>query len=256
LISNASDQQALVDDSSDRAPEIPQPADSEPAAESEASDADLRGDTVAAVPAETLPVEEPVLLSPPDQAVSLDNANEQQAVGAIDPLGLEQPGGGEVSFAPEPRRWWVGIAMGLGVLALLGQIFWYQFESWGRDPTLRPVYGFICSTLGCELPVLRELAAMRTQKLLVRSHPELADALVVDAVIVNGADFAQPFPELELRFTTIDGDLVAGRRFKPEEYLSGELAGVTLMVPKTPVRLALEITDPGADAVNYFLSFR
>jgi hypothetical protein len=33
-------------------------------------------------------------------------------------------------------------------------------------------------------------------KLLVRSHPELADALVVDAVIVNGADFAQPFPEL------------------------------------------------------------
>ena len=90
----------------------------------------------------------------------------------------------------------------------------------------------------------------------MRSHPELADALVVDAVIVNGADFAQPFPELELRFTTIDGDLVAGRRFKPEEYLSGELAGVTLMVPKTPVRLALEITDPGADAVNYFLSFR
>ena len=97
---------------------------------------------------------------------------------------------------------------------------------------------------------------MQTQKLLVRSHPELADALIVDAVIVNDAVFAQPFPVLELRFTTINGTLVARRGFKPEEYLAGELAGVTLMEPKTPVRLALEITDPGGDAVNYFLSFR
>jgi hypothetical protein len=173
----------------------------------------------------------------------------------VDPLGLDQISD-EVSFAPEPRRWWVGIAMTLGMLALIAQIFWYQFDSWGRDPTLRPVYGFICDLAGCELPVLRELSALQTQKLLVRSHPELADALIVDAVIVNDAAFAQPFPVLELRFTTIDGNLVARRGFKPEEYLAGELAGATLMAPKTPVRLALEITDPGGDAVNYFLSFR
>jgi hypothetical protein len=28
------------------------------------------------------------------------------------------------------------------------------------------------------------------------------------------------------------------------------------MAPDTPVRLALEIEDPGGDAVSYFLSFR
>jgi predicted Zn finger-like uncharacterized protein len=162
----------------------------------------------------------------------------------------------DVSFAPEPRRWWMGLIMLLAVLALAGQIFWYQFESWGRDPALRPVYGFICDTLGCELPVLRDLKALRTEKLLVRSHPTLANALIVDTVIVNEADFAQPFPDLELRFTTIDGNLVAGRRFQPDEYLAGDLEGATMMAPDTPVRLALEIEDPGGDAVSYFLSFR
>jgi predicted Zn finger-like uncharacterized protein len=176
-------------------------------------------------------------------------------------LEIAAPGEGEspvseVSFAPEPRRWWVGVAAAVGVLALAAQIFWYQFESWGRDPTLRPVYASVCRLLGCELPVLQDLKALRTEKLLVRSHPDLANALIVDAVIVNEADFAQPFPALELRFTTIDGNLVAGRRFKPDEYLAGELRGATLMPPKTPVRLELAIDDPGGDAVNYFLTFR
>ena len=192
---------------------------------------------------------------PIDQAAPLDADRQEAASEPVDPLGLDGDAS-TVSFAPEPRRWWVGLVMLVGILVLAGQVFWYQFESWGRDPTLRPVYAFVCDAVGCELPVLRDLKLLETQQLLVRSHPELADALVVDAVIVNEAHFAQPFPELELRFTTIDGTLVAGRRFKPEEYLAGELAGETMMAPRTPVRLALEITDPGGDAVNYFLSFR
>lgn len=174
----------------------------------------------------------------------------------VDSPGVESAVAGEVTFAREPRRWWVGVVALLGLLALAAQIFWYQFESWGRDPTLRPIYAQVCKLAGCELPVLRDLDALRTEKLLVRSHPEFADALIVDTVIVNEAPFAQPFPALDLRFTTIDGTLVAGRLFQPEEYLAGDLAGATMMAPNTPVRLALELKDPGGDAVSYFLSFR
>lgn len=174
----------------------------------------------------------------------------------VDPLGLKPAPAAEITFAREPRRWWVGLAMLLALTALAGQIFWYQFESWGRDPTLRPVYAMLCDIFGCELPVLRDLDALRTDKLLVRSHPEFANALIVDTVIVNEAPFAQPFPALDLRFTTIDGTMVAGRLFQPEEYLAGELAGATMMPPNTPIRLALELKDPGGDAVSYFLSFR
>ena len=81
----------------------------------------------------------------------------------------------EINFAPEPRRWWVGGLTVVGILALTAQIMFYQFESWGRDPALRPVYAFACELLGCELPVLRDLGALRSEQLLVRSHPRTAE---------------------------------------------------------------------------------
>ena len=170
---------------------------------------------------------------------------------ALDPVLRE-----EISFAPEPRRWWVPIAAVFGILALLLQVFWYQFESWSRDPVLRPLYSIACATLACELPAMQDLKKMRTRNLIVRSHPELTRALIVDAVIVNDWDYPQSFPELELTFKSLNGELVAGRRFQPSEYLSGELSGKTEMPPRTPVRIELEIEDPGPEAVNYFLSFR
>ena len=49
--------------------------------------------------------------------------------------------------------------------------------------------------------------------------------------------------------------LLASRRFKPGEYLGGELAGQAEMPPQTPIHISLDILDPGAKAVNYSLSF-
>jgi hypothetical protein len=57
--------------------------------------------------------------------------------------------------------------------------------------------------------------------------------------------FAQPFPLLELRFADLNGQLIASRRFKPSEYLSGELAGRGEMPSQTPIHIALDILDPG-----------
>ena len=161
-----------------------------------------------------------------------------------------------VSFAPEPRRWWTPLIILVGLSALVAEIFWLQFEGWSRDTAIRPIYAVACDWLSCQLPVLRDVEKMSTRNLVVRSHPDLSGALIVDAIIVNEADFAQPYPVLELRFTSIDGNLVAGRRFQPAEYLSGELLGSTQMATLTPIRIELQIEDPGGEAVNYFLNFR
>jgi hypothetical protein len=142
------------------------------------------------------------------------------------------------------------------IAALLGQVLWYQFETWARDPEIRPVYAIVCDVLGCELPTMRDIDRLLAQNLVVRSHPEVANALLVDAIIVNQATFVQPFPVLELRFTSLSGNLVAGRRFLPEEYLAGELDGASLMQIQTPIHVELAIEDPGDEAVNYFLTFR
>ncbi len=171
---------------------------------------------------------------------------------------LEEEGVGTspISFAPEPRRWWVvGAATGLTLL-LAAQVFYLQLPEWSRDPGTRGFYEGVCGLLGCELPEIRALDSLRTRNLMVRSHPELEDALVIDAVIVNQASFPQRFPGLQLRFTSVGGLLVAGRTFQPDEYLGGEISAADLMPVNTPVQISLEISDPGAEAVNYTLSFR
>ncbi len=148
---------------------------------------------------------------------------------------------------------WVGIAV--GVLLLGVQVLWYQFDEWGKDPGWRAVYSPLCAVLGCELPQQRDPSLLSTRNLAVRSHPNEPGTLLVNAIIVNDADFAQPFPVLELRFTTVRGMLVAGRRFQPDEYLAGDAVGMSLVPPKTPVQIELTIDDPGPEAVNYFLRF-
>ncbi|WP_426219503.1 DUF3426 domain-containing protein [Pseudomonas sp. DWRC2-2] len=149
--------------------------------------------------------------------------------------------------------WLLLVLIAAGGLA--GQYIAYQFDDLARQDAYRPWFQQLCPTLGCTVPSRVDIAHIKSSNLVVRSHPDFAGALVVDAIIYNRATFSQPFPLLELRFADLNGGLIASRRFKPAEYLSGELAGVSEMPSQTPIHISLDILDPGNKAVNYSLSF-
>jgi hypothetical protein len=48
---------------------------------------------------------------------------------------------------------------------------------------------------------------------------------------------------------------VATRRFRPDEYLSPKPSERTLMAPEAPVKISVEIPDPGADANAFEFAF-
>ena len=143
----------------------------------------------------------------------------------------------------------------IAAAGLAGQYIAYQFDELARQDAYRPWFQQLCPTVGCTVPSRVDIAHIKSSNLVVRSHPDFAGALVVDAIIYNRATFSQPFPLLELRFADLNGSLIASRRFKPAEYLSGELAGVSEMPSQTPIHISLDILDPGNKAVNYSLSF-
>ncbi|HBX57286.1 DUF3426 domain-containing protein [Pseudomonas sp. UBA2684] len=153
-------------------------------------------------------------------------------------------------------RWlgW-GLLNLIGAAALAGQYIHYHFDELARQDQYRPWFEQLCPTIGCTLPSKVDIAQIKSSNLVVRSHPQFSGALVVDAILYNRAPFAQPFPLLEMRFADINGQLLASRRFKPSEYLAGELAGQAEMPPQTPIHISLDILDPGTQAVNYSLSF-
>jgi len=155
-----------------------------------------------------------------------------------------------VRAARRRRAPWAFTALML-LLVLAAEVVWLRFDALAQAPSTRPFAQRICEELDCTLPMRRAPDAIRSQRLLVRSHPSRDDGLRVDAVIVNRAEFPQPFPVLELRFSDIDGALVAARYFEPSTYLAGELAGRREMPVGAPVQLSLELVDPGVRAVNY-----
>jgi len=150
--------------------------------------------------------------------------------------------------------WGVLTLLAAGLLAF--QYVWFHFDELARQDQYRPMFQQLCPMFGCEVPTRVDIGRIKSSNLVVRSHPDFKGALIVDAIIYNRAPFAQPFPLLELRFADLNGQLIASRRFKPSEYLSGELAGRGEMPSQTPIHIALDILDPGPKAVNYSLSFR
>ncbi|MHC8409349.1 DUF3426 domain-containing protein [Pseudomonas sp. Hz4] len=152
------------------------------------------------------------------------------------------------------RLFWLLLIL-LGAAALAGQYIAYHFDELARQDQYRPWFQQLCPQIGCTVPSKVDIAKIKSSNLVVRSHPDFSGALVVDAIIYNRAPFSQPFPLLELRFADLNGHLIASRRFKPGEYLNGDLEGMVEMPPQTPIHIALDILDPGSKAVNYSLSF-
>jgi len=147
-------------------------------------------------------------------------------------------------------------ALSLAALLILGlQYLSFNYQDLARTPSWRPFYANICGAVGCTLPNPSDVKRLRGANLVVRSHPGVEEALIVDVIIFNEARHPQPFPILELGFTSLSGRAVASRRFTPDEYLDGDLKGLSAMPSDVPMRVSLEILDPGSDAVNYTLRF-
>lgn len=146
--------------------------------------------------------------------------------------------------------WWFAGSI-IMIIATIAQVGYFKFDSWSRHPNYRPAYTFICELADCQLPAIQDVSKISTQHFMVRLHPEVEEALYIDTLLVNNADYQQPFPDLNLVFTGLENEVIASRRFKPKEYLAGELAGATIMPLNIPIHIAFEITNPGAEAVSY-----
>ena len=160
--------------------------------------------------------------------------------------------------AKRMRRWyqeklWPTLSLLMAAL-LFFQVAYFKFDYFSRVEPYRTAYLFACPLFKCDLPPLIDISEIETTNLIVRNHPKVGEALLVDAILINKAPFEQPFPDLILSFSKLDETPVASRRFTPKEYLGGELAGMKYIPERQPVHIVLEIADPGPEAVNYTLS--
>ena len=174
----------------------------------------------------------------------------------------EQLAVSELHFGDEPRKPRAGLKTAalilLNIIAIAGlaaQHAYFNFDELARQDAYRPYYQIACEHLGCELPTRVDISKIQGTNLVVRSHPQEPNALVIDAIVYNRASYPQPYPDLRLAFQDINGKPIASRRFTPNEYIQDKGIDFQNMPPDTPVHLTLEIVDPGKSAVNYQIDF-
>ena len=144
-----------------------------------------------------------------------------------------------------------GIANVALIVLLLGQYTYFHRDELAQYPELRPWLARLCDIAACDVPLRKDAARISLMNRVVQSHPQHDNALLIDATLVNEAGYTQPYPLLDLRFSDLNNRLVAGRRFRPEEYLPPGTPVAAGMPPKQPVKFSLELADPGKEAVSF-----
>ena len=157
------------------------------------------------------------------------------------------------------RILWVFVISGLFIV-LLGQFAYLKREELAKYPAMIPVMEAGCAVIGmmmdCEVPEVRDVQAIVIVERNVVSHPNAKNALLINSIIKNDAKFDQKYPDLVLTFSNISQEVLARRTFKPEEYLSKSVDIQKGMKAGVPIKIMLEIVDPGEAAVNFNFDFR
>ncbi|MCK4707736.1 MAG: DUF3426 domain-containing protein [Gammaproteobacteria bacterium] len=135
------------------------------------------------------------------------------------------------------------------------QLIYFKRTELASKAELRPYMLSLCEFAQCDIPELKDISRLELSSKNVYSHPNVDKALMITAVIVNQAAFAQQFPTLQISFTNLVGDIVMARQFKPGEYLNTSEDKLSDMQPGLPIQITLEVLDPGNSATAYEFSF-
>jgi predicted Zn finger-like uncharacterized protein len=166
------------------------------------------------------------------------------------PLSLEE----HLEDAGGRRRGTLGwsLAILLLLLVAIGQLAWFGRDHLLRYPAGRELLESACGLLLCQLPPRHEPEKLRVVSRAITTHPDREGALKLMLILRNDADFIQPWPQLELSLLDRNGDLIARRRFSPEEYHNTPRG---LLQPGIPETINLELEDPGDQVVGFQFDF-
>ena len=172
----------------------------------------------------------------------------------------------DLSAAPSRRTspWQItgyATASLLLITALLAQIGYRHLDSISQHETLRPWLLSACEIVNCVPPTRQDSRLIVSDQLAIGPHPAYQDISQMMLTFTNTASFPQPLPTIELVFSDIRGQAVAGRRFHPHQYLmpfplapAAEPAQQALDAQQS-LQIHLAFATPADEAVNYQVRF-
>ncbi len=141
------------------------------------------------------------------------------------------------------------------ITALAAEYIWFNQPELLQDQRLQPLTAKLCELTDCEHLQMRDPSQIEMISRNVYTHPNQKDALMVSTTLVNHAPYTQPYPDVQIDFSNVRGELIASRRFTAEEYMQIDSKQLSLLQSGNPITFGLEIKDPGKEAITYEFSF-
>ena len=114
-------------------------------------------------------------------------------------------------------------------------------DSWGSSVKA------VCSLLPCNLQPRRDVASIKLLQRQLSPDEEKENHLDIKILLINEADFDQPYPTIKIKFSNKNGEQVSLKSFPPDEYLEGDVE--TLLMPsgsEVHIHFETEVTHPDA----------
>ena len=206
------------------------------------------------VPDQPLPVPEAATAVPLEAAddTTAGAAQERAVADELPPVLEGDDGGTARSYT---RLIWSGFIVILLLIAL-AQLAWFNRDWLLREyPQFTPWAEKLCERLQCDVIRFRNVSAIKLVRRDVRIHPRYRNAVLVDATIVNHAEFIQPYPDIELAIYGTYGQVLSHGSFTAAEYLEAGIHPAAGMPPGVPVHLVLELAGAAQEAVGFEFRF-
>lgn len=151
--------------------------------------------------------------------------------------------------SPVRRSLWA-LAILVLVALLATQVVYFYASELARLPRLESWVVTACAHLGCVIRSQQDIRQIRLLRSSIAPHPKQRDALRIRSSLVNRADFAQPFPLMEVTLTSRNGEVVARRTYLPHEYLAPAYWRAR-MTPHVVIDGILDINHPTPAPAGY-----
>jgi len=152
-----------------------------------------------------------------------------------------------------------GLLWSAATLMLIASLFieytWFNRHQLSQVPELQVWFDKLCLQVDCSNISVRDPENIELITRNVFSHPSNKDALMIAVTIKNNAEFAQPYPVMQIGFSDIRGGTVVARRFLPSEYLQVAAEELGVIQSGSNVSFTMEILDPGNQAQTYQFDF-
>ena len=151
---------------------------------------------------------------------------------------------------------WPAFAASMLLLLLLfGQtVYFMRTEIAALYPQTKPLLTQACRVLKCTVPLPQEIDLLTIDDSDMQEHLTYQNVLVFSSTLINHANFAQAYPNIELTLTNTEDEPVLRRTFKASEYLQTPSSAVTGIAAKEEMRIKLQLNTSDTPVAGYRVS--